>query len=93
LEINTLLLESEYIFCLLSFVVENLEEFRRNIDVHKYDKYDIHTPNDVTKYHEGVYYTDIKSFNNLQPTITRLNYDIKVFKLAVEDYLLIPTTL
>jgi hypothetical protein len=40
----------------------------------------------LTKYQKGVYYTGIKLFNNLPPTIKSLNHDIKVFKPALKDY-------
>jgi hypothetical protein len=40
----------------------------------------------LTKYQKGAYYTGIKLFNNLPPTIKSLNYDIKVFKPALKDY-------
>jgi hypothetical protein len=39
----------------------------------------------LTKYHEGIYYTGIKLLNNLPPTTTRLNYDIKAFQLALTN--------
>jgi hypothetical protein len=72
--------------------VENLEIFQRNTDIHNVNirsKYDLHIPNaNLTKYHGGVYYTGIKLFNNLPPTIKSLDHDIKVFKPALRDYLL-----
>jgi hypothetical protein len=75
-------------------VVENLDKFQRNTDVHNLNtrrKYDLHMPNtNLTKYQIGVYYTGIKLLNNLPPTIKSLN-DIKVFKPALKDYL--PPTL
>jgi hypothetical protein len=89
---NILPLASEFILCLKSFVVENLDKFQRNIDVHNLNtrhKYDLHMPNtNLTKYQNGVYYTGIKLFSNLPPTIKSLNHDIKVFKPALKDYLL-----
>jgi hypothetical protein len=55
---------SEFILCLLSFVVKTLDKFQRNIDVHNLNtrhKYDLHMPNtNLTKYQKGVYYTGIK---------------------------------
>jgi hypothetical protein len=45
---NMLPLASEFILCLLSFVVENLDKFQRNTDVHNLNttrKYDLHMPN------------------------------------------------
>jgi hypothetical protein len=80
-----------YIICLLSFLVENLDKFKRNTDVHNLNtrrKHDLYMPNtNLTKYQKGVYYTGIKLFNNLPPAIKSLNYDIKVFKPALKDYL------
>jgi hypothetical protein len=35
-----------------------------------------------------LYYTGIRLFNNLPPTIKILNCDVKVFELALEDYFL-----
>jgi hypothetical protein len=40
----------------------------------------------LTKYKKGAYYTCIKLFNNLPPTINSLNHDIKVFKPALIYY-------
>jgi hypothetical protein len=89
---NILPLASEIILCLLPYVVENLDKFQRNTDVHNLNtrhKYDLHIPNtNLTKYQKGVYYTGIKLFNNLPPTIKSLNHDIKVLKPALKDYLL-----
>jgi hypothetical protein len=48
----------------------------------------LYVPNtNLTKYQKGAYYTGIKLFNNLPLTIKSLNYDIKVFKPALKDYL------
>jgi hypothetical protein len=89
---NILPLASEFVLCLLSFVVENLDKFQRNTNVHNLNtrcKYDLHMPNtNLIKYQKGAYYTGIKLFNNLPPTIKSLNHDIKVFKPALKDYLL-----
>jgi hypothetical protein len=89
---NILPFASEFILCLLSFVVENLDIFQRNTNVHNVNtrcKYDLRMPNmNLIKYQKGVYYTGIKLFNNLPPTIKSLNHNIKVFKPASKDYLL-----
>jgi hypothetical protein len=42
----------------------------------------------LTTYQKGAYYAGIKLYNTLPASIKRLNHDIKVFKLAVKDYLL-----
>jgi hypothetical protein len=73
-------------------VVKNLDKFERYTDVHNLNtrcKHDLYIPNtNLTKYPKGVYYTAIKLFNNLPPTIKSLNYDMKVFKPALKDDLL-----
>jgi hypothetical protein len=86
---NILPVAGEFILCLLSFVVENLDKFQRNTDVHNLNarrKYDHHMPNmNLTEYQKGLHYTGIRLFNNLPPTIKSLN---NVFKPALKDYLL-----
>jgi hypothetical protein len=88
---NILPLASEFILCLLSFVVENLVKFKTNKDVHNLNtrrKHFLYMPNtNLTKYQKVAYYTCIKLCNNLPPIIKSLNYDIKVFKPALKDYL------
>jgi hypothetical protein len=89
---NIFQLASEYIFCLLSFVVGNFKKFQRNTDVHNLNtrhKYNFHIANaNLAKYLREVYYTGIKLFSNLPPTIESLNHNINVFKSALKDYLL-----
>jgi hypothetical protein len=56
--------------------------------VHRY-KYNLHVPNtNLSKYQKGIYYSGIKLFSNLPPTIKSLNHDIKKFNTALEEYLL-----
>ena len=51
-------------------------------------KHDPHmTYSNLTKYQKGVTYTDINTFNNLPPTMKRLNR-YKVLNLALSEYLL-----
>lgn len=68
-------------------MVKNLDKFQRNKYAHNLNiicKYDLQMPNpNLTTYQEGVYYTGIKSFNNLPHTIKSLNHDIKVIKSAL----------
>jgi hypothetical protein len=89
---NTLPFASEFVLCLLPFVVENLDKFQRNTDIHNLNtrrKYDLHMPNtNLTKYQKGEHYKGIKLFDSLPPTIKSLNHDIKVFKLALKGCLL-----
>jgi hypothetical protein len=60
---NILPLASEFILCCLSCVVENLDKFKSNTDVHNLNtrwKHDLYVPNpNLTKYQKGVYHTGI----------------------------------
>jgi hypothetical protein len=77
---------------LSSFVVDNIEKFQTNSDIHNIStryRYNLHVPNtNLSKYQKGVYYPGITLFNNLPPTIKSLNHDIKKFKPALKEYLL-----
>jgi hypothetical protein len=56
-------------FLSLSFVVDNLETFQTNSDIHNIStryRYNLHVPNsNLSKYQKGVYYTGSKLFTNL----------------------------
>jgi hypothetical protein len=84
---NILPLASKFLLSLLSFVVDNIEKFQTNSDIHNIStiyRYNLHVPNtNLSKYQKGVYYTRIKLFNNLPPTIKSLNHNIKKFKPAL----------
>jgi hypothetical protein len=72
-KLNILPLASKFLLSLSSFVVDNIEKFQTNSDIHniitRY-RYNLHVPNtNLSKYQKGVYYTRIKLFNNLPPTI------------------------
>jgi hypothetical protein len=66
---------------LLSFVVDNIQKFQTNSDIHNIStryRYNLHVSNtNLSRYQKGVYYTAIKLFNSLPPTIKSLNHDIK----------------
>jgi hypothetical protein len=74
--------------------VDNIEKFQINSDIHNIStryRYNLHVPNtNLSKYQKGVYYTGIKLFNNLPPTIKSLNDDIQgnKFKPAQKGYLI-----
>jgi hypothetical protein len=88
---NILPLASKFLLS-LSFVVDNTETFQTNSDIHNIStryRYNLHVPNtNLSKYHKGVYYSRIKLFNNLPPTIQSLNHNIKKFKPALKEYFL-----
>jgi hypothetical protein len=78
---NILSLASESLLSLLSFVVDNIETFQTNSDIHnistKY-RHNLHVTNtNLSKCQKGIYYSGIKLFDNLPPTIKSLNHDIK----------------
>jgi hypothetical protein len=89
---NILPLAGEFLLSLLSFVVDNTENFQTKPDIRNIStryRYNLHVPKtNLSKYQKGVYYTGIKLLNNLPRTIKSLNHDIKKFKQAVKEYLL-----
>jgi hypothetical protein len=66
-------LSSEYILCLLVFVVENLEDLLRNTDEHSLNtgyKYDVHMPNsNLTKYQRQLHLCRYQVFSYLPRTV------------------------
>jgi hypothetical protein len=63
---NILPLASEFLLSLSSFVVDNMEKFLTNSDIHSRStrsRYNRHVPNsNLSKYQKGVYYSVIKLF-------------------------------
>jgi hypothetical protein len=78
---NILPLSSEFFLSLSSFVVDNIETFQTNSDIHHIStryRYKLHVTNTILrKYKKGVYFPGIKLLNNLPPTIKSLNHNIK----------------
>ena len=83
--LNILPLHSQYILSLLLFVVQNIEEFTSNSEVHSINtrcKSDLYPPSiKLTKYQKGVYYSGIKIFNYLPQNIKNLSWNVKKFAL------------
>lgn len=70
-------------------ILTNFREIQMYTVLNTRRKLDLHMPNvNLTKYQKGVYYTGIKLFNHLPPKIKSINYDIKIFRPALKDYLL-----
>lgn len=91
-KLNILLLQSQYIFSLLLFVVKNRDLFRSNTKVRninsRYNS-DLRQPTDcLTVFQKGVFCFGIGIFNHLPSTIQDLSYDAKQFKLALKIFLL-----
>jgi hypothetical protein len=89
---NILPLASEFLLSLLPFVVNSMEIFHANSDIHNIStryRYNLHVPNtDLSKYQKGVYYSGVKLFSKLPHYIKSLNNDLKIFKPALKEYLL-----
>lgn len=82
-KLNILPLDNEFILSLLSFAVDNMEEFQRNLDIHRTrtrHTHDLHGPSaNLTIYQKRVYYICIKVFNNHPSTIKNLNQYMKTY--------------
>ena len=91
-ELKVLTLTSQYIFSLLSFVIENESYFATNNVYHKFNtrhKNDVHLPQaSLTMYQRGVYYSGVKLFNSLPANIKDTSEDPRKFKIALKHYLL-----
>jgi len=76
-KLSILPLHSQYILSLLMFVVQNIQEFTPNSEVHSINtrhKSDLHPPSiKLTEYQKGVYYSGIKIFNHLPQNIKNLS--------------------
>jgi hypothetical protein len=90
-KLNILPLQSQYIFSILMFVVKNKDIFKTNSDVHSFNTrshYDLHIPAaNLAVFQNGVWYSDIKIYNHLLPTIKQLSYDISKFKVVLKRFL------
>jgi len=73
------------------FVVKNKNVFKTNSDVHSFNTashYDLHIPAaNLTVFQNEVWYSGIKIYNHLPPTIKQLSYDISKFKVALKRFL------
>ena len=91
-ELKILTLTSQYIFSLLSFVIQNESYFATNNVYHKFNtrhKNDLHLPQaSLTMYQRGVYYSGVKLFNSLPANIKDTCEDPRKFKIALKHYLL-----
>jgi hypothetical protein len=68
-EIKILPLQSQYIYLLLSFVINNRQNFKVNSDIHNINtrnNLDLHYPQShLSVYQKGAHYTGIKVFSRL----------------------------
>jgi len=74
------------------FVVKNKDFFKTNLDIHSFNtrsNHDLHVPvANLTVFQQGVWYSGIKIYNHLPPTLKQLSYDIFKLKAALKKFLL-----
>jgi hypothetical protein len=89
-KLNILPLHSQYILSLLLFVVKSIDEFKSNFEVHSINmcqRSGLFPPETkLTKYHKGVYYSGIKTFNHLPYSIKNLSRNVKKLKLPLKSF-------
>jgi hypothetical protein len=87
---NFIPLAHEFMLSLPLLVVDNIEKFQTNSDIHsKSTRYNLHVPNsNFSEYKKGVYYNGIKLFTILPPNMKSLNHYITMFKPALKECLL-----
>jgi len=83
-------LQSQYIYSLLLFVINNGDYFRVNSEVHNINtrnKSNLHLPtSNLSVYKKGTYYTGIR-FNSLPSQIKELCHNRNQFKRALKNFL------
>ena len=87
-----LTLPSQYIFCLLQFVVKNRKLFSLNKDLHSINtrqQQNFHQPSaNLRKYQSGPYYMGIKLFNTLPATLKNESLNPVRFMSRLKKFLL-----
>jgi hypothetical protein len=83
--------QSQYIYSLLCFVVNNMDQYQFISDVHNRNTRqasNLSQPSaHLSLYQKGTYYMGIKLFNSLPPQLKHLYNDHKCFKLLLKDFL------
>jgi hypothetical protein len=92
-KLGILILDSQYIFSIIMFVVKHKDLFTINMDLHKINtcqKSDLHVPLvSLTKVQKGVYYSGITLFNSLPRNIKQVAHDIDKFKHKLKKFLIV----
>jgi hypothetical protein len=83
-KLKILPLQSQYIYLLLSLVINNRQHFKINSDIHNINtrnNLDLHYPQSHLSVHQkGAHYTGIKVFNRLPVPIKQLSHDTNNLK-------------
>jgi hypothetical protein len=84
-------LQSQYIFYLLIFMVNNVGSYHPTSQIHGFNtrcNFDLYCPQtDLTIYQRGPYYFGIKLFNHLPSSIKDLACNAKRFRVALSAFL------
>jgi len=90
-KLHILPLQSQYIFSLLMFVINNKDFSKINPDFHSFNTrshHDLQIPAaNLAVFQKGVWYSGIKFYNHLAPTLEQISYDISKFKPALKRFL------
>jgi hypothetical protein len=89
-KLKILPLQSQYIYLILSFVINNRCHFKINSDMHNTNarnNLDLHYPQFHLPVHQtGAHYAGIKVFNRLPVSIKQLSHDTEQFKMALKGF-------
>jgi hypothetical protein len=89
-ELKILPLQSQHIYLLLSFAINNRQHFKINSDIHNINtrsNLDLHYPQShLLVYQKDAHYTGIKVFNRLPVPIKQLSHDTKQFKMTLKGF-------
>jgi len=90
-KLRILPLQSQYILSLISFVVQNKDQFTNNLEIHNINtryNMNLHPPLlNLTLSQKEAHYSGIRLFNHLPGHIKQLAGDINLFKLALKNLL------
>ena len=74
------------------FVVKNKDSFKINLDIHSFNtasNHDLYVPiANLAVFQKGVWYSGIKVYNHLPPTLKQLSHEVLKFKTALKRFLL-----
>jgi hypothetical protein len=88
-QLKILPLYAQYIYCLLTFVVNNWKLFLDNAELYTIDtsnSHDLHLPlPHLTKLQKGVHYTGVWLFNHLPTAIKNTANETEVFKKTLKN--------
>jgi hypothetical protein len=91
--LKILTLSSLYIYSLVCFVVDNMDQYYFVSDIHKRNTRQVlnlnlyQPPTNLSSYQKGSYYMGIKLFNCLLLSLKQLYKYVKQFKLKLKEYL------